>query len=226
MNRNRTINLSSAADFETLGQKMIESQFGIGEKLTTLELQNKDLVRLLTPRTNIYDVAQISASTPWNVVYQRRYLYVLRATALQISLDVFGQVSLPAGQWTLLLLQQGTKITAPGQANLTPIQILHTDELLPDLSDEVASAGSITYTTQLTQTNNGADTPLPFAFQVNHFLIQNPQASVMYVDLDTVASTSSLQIAAGGSWRDDIQVSTIHVFTASAGTLPIVRGWL
>lgn len=223
---NRTISLSSAADFERLEQKLIQSQFTWGEKLTTLELQNKDIVRLLTSRDIQFEVAQLSATTSWNVVRQRRYLYVLRASPIVLSADIFGLIPVPASQWTLLLVQQGTKITAPGQANLMAIQILHTDELLPDSADNVASAGGISYTTLLTQTNNGADTPLPFAYQVNHFLIQNPQGSTMYVALDSTASTSSFQLAAGASWRDDIQVSAIHVYTASPGTLPIVEGWL
>ncbi len=82
-----------------------------------------------------------------------------------------------------------------------------------------------------TNTNAGADTPLTFKSQVNHLLVQNNTAAAAFVEVEAVASTASIQIAAGGLFQKDIECLSLHLFTAAAQPINaasgiVVRGWL
>lgn len=96
----------------------------------------------------------------------------------------------------------------------------------------VAQATSIPLTKNApTSTDIATDTAVSFTQRVHHFLIQNNTTAVCYVELDTNASTASVQIAAGASWRDDIAVTTVHLYTAASQPINqasgiILRGWL
>lgn len=81
-----------------------------------------------------------------------------------------------------------------------------------------------------TNTNAGSDTPLTFASQVNHFLIQNNTTVLVYVEVEAVATTASIQLAPGQIWRDDIELLSLHLFTVAAQPINaangiVVRGW-
>lgn len=81
-----------------------------------------------------------------------------------------------------------------------------------------------------TTTNAASETIYTLSSQASRFLIQNNTSATLYVDLDATASTASIQIPAGQSWRDDIQVTSFHLYTASsqpinAASGVVIRGW-
>lgn len=81
-----------------------------------------------------------------------------------------------------------------------------------------------------TQTTAGTDTVYTLSSQASRFLIQNNTSATLYVDLDATASTASIQIPAGQSWRDDIQVTSFHLYTAAQQPINqasgiLIRGW-
>lgn len=81
-----------------------------------------------------------------------------------------------------------------------------------------------------TQTTAATDTSYTLSAQASRFLVQNNTSAVLYIDLDTTASTSSIQIPAGQSWRDDIQVTVFHLYTAAQQQINqasgiVIRGW-
>lgn len=105
----------------------------------------------------------------------------------------------------------------------------HDDNQVP--YQNIAQAGGVALSSPAANTNAGSDTPLPFAQRVHHFLIQNNTSAICYVELDTPASPASIQIAAGASWRDDIAVTSLHLYTAAAQPINaasgiVIRGWL
>jgi hypothetical protein len=82
-------------------------------------------------------------------------------------------------------------------------------------------------------TTAATDTSFTFSQKVNHFLIQNNTAAVVNVALDATASPGSVSIAAGATWRDDIPVTAIHLYTAatqnvngSSAANIVLLGWL
>jgi hypothetical protein len=88
-----------------------------------------------------------------------------------------------------------------------------------------------------TQTNAGTETLFYFGLNgnttVTHFEIQNNTSALVQVELDAPATAGSLVLAAnGGSWRDDGEVTVIHLLTAAAqpinssSTGIIIRGWI
>lgn len=94
-----------------------------------------------------------------------------------------------------------------------------------------ALAGYVALSSPPVNTNVGADTALTFSSQVNHFLIQNNTSANAYVELDTAASTASVLLLPGATWRDDIEVTVVHVYTAAAQPVNaasgiVVKGWL
>lgn len=69
--------------------------------------------------------------------------------------------------------------------------------------------------------------------QVNHVLLQNNTAATINYDIDEAASAGSIALAAGATIFLDIQMSTLHLFTAGVvnvnGTATgniVVRAWL
>lgn len=81
-----------------------------------------------------------------------------------------------------------------------------------------------------TQTTATTDTSYTLSSQASRFLVQNNTSAVVYIELDTAASTASIQIPAGQSWRDDIQVTTFHLYTAAQQPINqangiVIRGW-
>lgn len=95
----------------------------------------------------------------------------------------------------------------------------------------IVRAGSIALSSPPTQTNVGADTALTFTQQVNHFQVQNTTTANAYVELDAAATTGSFVLLPNASWRDDIQVTTVHIYTVAAQPVNaqngiIVRGWV
>ena len=95
----------------------------------------------------------------------------------------------------------------------------------------VVTGASVALTSPPAQTNAGSDTTLTFSSKANHFLIQNNTAANCYVALDTAASTSSLLLVPGALWRDDIPVTSPHLYTAAAQNINgatgiVVLGWL
>ncbi len=101
-------------------------------------------------------------------------------------------------------------------------------------SSDVASAGAVAGAgTPPTTTNVGADTAYTFNTQVNHILIQNNTTANMHFDLDVASSLGSQILAPGSTFLADMQVTTLHLYTAAAqninGTVSgniVVRGWL
>jgi hypothetical protein len=92
-------------------------------------------------------------------------------------------------------------------------------------------AGYVALSSPSANTNAGTDTVLTFSSQANHFLIQNNTSANVYIELDTAASTASVLLLPGATWRDDIQVTAIHVYTAAvqpvnAANGIVVKGWL
>lgn len=95
----------------------------------------------------------------------------------------------------------------------------------------MTAGASVALSSPPAQTNAGSDTTLTFSSKVNHFLVQNNTGAVLYMDFDTAASTSSIQLATGLMWKDDIPVTAIHVYTAAAQNVNgasgvVVKGWL
>lgn len=94
----------------------------------------------------------------------------------------------------------------------------------------VVTGSSVALSSPSAQTNAGSDTPLTFASQVKHWLVQNNTSATAYIELDATASTSSMALAPSTVWRDDIPVTVIHVYTAAAqnvngATGIVVKGW-
>lgn len=95
----------------------------------------------------------------------------------------------------------------------------------------VAQPGGVALSSPPANTTASTDTPVTFTQQIHHWRIQNNTGAICYVELDAAASTASVQIAAGASLRDDIAVTSIHLYTvaqqpinASSGI--VIRGWL
>lgn len=92
------------------------------------------------------------------------------------------------------------------------------------------TGASVALSSPPANTNAGSDTTLTFASKVGHWLIQNNSSASCYVELDATASTGSTALAPGSTWRDDIPVTSPHVYTAAATPLNaingiIVKGW-
>lgn len=92
------------------------------------------------------------------------------------------------------------------------------------------TGASIALSSPPSTTNAGSDTQLTFTTKANHFLIQNNTNANVYVGLDAAASPSSIVLVPGAMWRDNISVTSPHLYTVAAqninGTTGIVvLGW-
>lgn len=95
----------------------------------------------------------------------------------------------------------------------------------------VAQPGAVALSSPLANTTASTDTPVTFSQTVHHWRIQNNTSAICYVELDATASTASIQIPASSSLRDDIAVTSIHLYTVAqqpinAASGIVIRGWL
>lgn len=193
-----------------------------------------------TIRAPLDHVVMISATTPWILDYkERKHIFAYSATALILSIEDIGKVSLSANAWTSLDFLPGARIFATGQTANVPLFVRATDEQInPGNTLASASLGAVT---AFASNPAALTTSTDYAFkwgntgttQVNHVMLQNNTASALNYDLDAVATLGSPALAAGQTIFLDVQTLVVHLFQAgtpnvngtSASNI-VVRGWI